>query len=146
MLAIKTILCPTDFSEYSKHAYQVACALARDYRAKIVLLNVLPIPLAPVVGEMIPIVQEEQVFHLTDMIDAHPKPAGVDVDHKMVRGEPVDEIVELAKALPADIIVMGTHGRGLLGRILMGSVAEGVVRASPCPVLTMRSTAPVQES
>jgi nucleotide-binding universal stress UspA family protein len=141
MLAIKTVLCPTDFSESSQHAFQVACALARDYHAKIVLLNVLPIPLAPVVGDMVPQVQEDQVTHLTDMIDAHPRPAGIDVEHKMVRGDAVDEIVEMAKALPADLIVMGTHGRGWLGRILMGSVAEGVMRAAPCPVLTMRPTA-----
>ena len=144
MLTIRVILCPTDFSHSSKHAFHVACALARDYHAKIVLLNVLPLPLAPVVGEMIPEVQQEQVVHLTDMIDAHPRPAGVDVEHKIVRGEAVDEIVELAKSLPADIIVMGTHGRGLLGRLLMGSVAEGVIRAAPCPVLTMRSKEPAK--
>ena len=146
MLAIKTILCPTDFSESSKHAFHVACALARDYHAKIVLLHVTPIPMAPVVGDMIPQMQEEHVTLLTDMIDAHPRPAGVDIEHKMVRGDAVDEIVALAKSQSADMIVMGTHGRGWLGRILMGSVAEGVMRVAPCPVLTMRSKAKIEES
>lgn len=70
---------------------------------------------------------------------------GVRVRHRLVEGQPVDEILRLAKETGCDLIVMGTHGRTGLGRMLMGSVAEKVVRTASCPVVTVREPSPVAE-
>jgi nucleotide-binding universal stress UspA family protein len=72
------------------------------------------------------------------------KPASdqVRVTHRLLRGDPAGEILKLADAETADLIVLGTHGRGGLGRLLMGSVAEAVLRKAPCPVLTVKTLSP----
>ena len=68
-----------------------------------------------------------------------PTDPNVTVGHRLVEGGPVEEILKVADSVKADIIVMGTHGHTGLSRLLMGSVAEGVMRKAPCPVLTIRS-------
>jgi nucleotide-binding universal stress UspA family protein len=69
------------------------------------------------------------------------KTAGVDVKGAILEGEPVRQIVSYAKKIKADAIVIGTHGRSGLKRLFMGSVAEGVLRSAPMPVLTVRAEA-----
>jgi universal stress protein A len=135
MFPLRTILHPTDFSENSAMALRLACSLARDHGARLVLLHVLPPPLVVFEGGVVP----EPSW---DYPDLHHKfrnltPGDVQVatEPHVVEGDPATEIVRLAKKLPCDMIVMGTHGRRGLCRLLMGSVAESVLRNAPCPVL-----------
>ena len=144
MLPIKTILHPTDFSDLAGHAFQMACALARDYGARLIVCHVYQPP--PVVyGEfgVAPPPPEEAPESLRERLaNIHPADEGVDVQHYLLEGDPAEEIFELARDSMCDLIVMGTHGRTGLGRLLMGSVAERVMRRAPCPVLTIK--APVE--
>jgi len=140
MLSLGTILHPTDFSEHSQFAFRLACALARDYNARLVLLHVMQPPMVvyaggPVPAEMWPSAEEVQ-GHLHQLEnDAH----RVRVESQILEGDPVDMILRAAKETHSDLIVMGTHGRRALARLLVGSVAESVLRKSPCPVLTVRT-------
>jgi nucleotide-binding universal stress UspA family protein len=143
MLKIRTILCPTDFSPYSRHAWEMACALARDYGARIVLLHVREIPTG-IYGEFGAIPAEPyEVGDINEQLAAFKPPyAQVKVEPVVAQGNPAPTIVEIAKERGCDLIVMGSHGRTGLGRLLMGSVAETVVRRAGCPVLTLRSPMP----
>jgi nucleotide-binding universal stress UspA family protein len=141
MLAIKTILHPTDFSERSDFAFRLACALARDYGARLHVLHVGSGPvIVPVEGIVPPEperYQEELTAKLQEMRAEAPN---IPVEHQLLFvGEPAAEILRVAQAIKSDLIVMGTHGRTGLGRLLMGSVAEQVVRQASCPVLTVKT-------
>jgi nucleotide-binding universal stress UspA family protein len=90
------------------------------------------------------VLQEARIHHeeeargiLAAVADAGTK-LGVIVETRLVPGTPVDQILDLAKGLPADLIIMGTHGRTGVSHVFLGSVAEKVVRRAPCPVLTVR--------
>lgn len=139
MLPLATILHPTDFSESSEFAFRLACALARDYNARLVLLHVIPTPMVvyaggPVPAETWPSVEEVKE-HLRQLEGrAH----HVLVESQVLEGDPVDMILRAAEESNSDVIVMGTHGRTALTRLLMGSVAESVLRKAPCPVLTSK--------
>jgi nucleotide-binding universal stress UspA family protein len=140
MLPIRTILHPTDFSEQARHAFAAACAVARDHGSRVVVLYVRA-PAAVGYGELGPVVPDP-VWTPPDVkaaLDAlHLPEPGVEVKYRVAEGDTAAEIVRLARALRADLIVMGTHGRTGLGRLLLGSVAEAVLRRAPCPVLTLR--------
>jgi nucleotide-binding universal stress UspA family protein len=149
MLPIHTILHPTDFSERSALALPVACALARDYGARLVVLHVAaPPPVAYSEGVFIPpdnlAIIEEAKRHL----DQVPVGDGIAVERRFEEGDPVEGILRVAELSRADLIVMGTHGRTGLSRLFMGSVAEQVLRKAPCPVLTLKApfaaTAPAE--
>ena len=137
----QTILHPTDFSENSRYAFQTACALARDSHATLVILHVM-VPSAS------PLMQEPPPDPLRS-IDAQssssrlpwPQPSDpeVRVDHRLAEGDPAEEILRLTKALCVDLIVIGTHGRTGLRRVLTGSVAEEVLRKADCPVMVVKS-------
>jgi nucleotide-binding universal stress UspA family protein len=141
---IKTILHPTDFSENASHAYQLACALARDYGAKLLLVHVRPIPaIVPTELGTIPPPSEENDEGRRARLEAiRPEDANIACERHLLAGDEAEEIIALAQRMSADLIVMGTHGRTGLNRLLMGSVAESVVRRAPCPVLTMKYPAP----
>jgi nucleotide-binding universal stress UspA family protein len=143
MLSIRTILHPTDFSDRSEYAFRLAYALARDHGSRLVLMHVAPLP-AVVYGEgIVPPAPEHFLDELKEKLHRLQVPdRRIHVDHLLKEGEPVTEILEAAKELHADLIVMGTHGRTGLGRMLMGSVAELVVRRATCPVLTVRTPFP----
>src|SRR5262245_767713 len=137
MLPIHTILHPTDFSAPSGHALGFACALARDYGARLVVLHVTP--LQPVfAGEGMPPPDPEEIRAAGDeQLRKLRLPADdVRAERRLESGAAAAEILRVAREINADLIVMGTHGRTGLGRLLMGSVAEQVVRKAPCPVLT----------
>lgn len=140
MLAIKTILHPTDFSENSGLAFRLACAMARDYGARLVVAHVFEVP-APLYGNGIilppPAVSREPLERR--LRELQPADRTVEVIHRFIEGEAAAEILALAEETKADVIVMGTHGRTGLARLLMGSVAEQVVRKSPCPVVTVKT-------
>lgn len=136
---IKTILVPTDFSMPSRKALDVATSLAKDHGGKIVVVHVMESP--PIYGEG----QLAYSFEDVGMDDARrelatvvPSDTNVTCEHKLLRGDAVSQILHAAEDAGADLIVMGTHGRTWLAHLLMGSIAEGVVRRATCPVLTVR--------
>jgi nucleotide-binding universal stress UspA family protein len=141
MLPIHTILHPTDFSERSGHAFRLACSLARDYKARLVVLHVLP-PSIIAYGEgIIPVpVDEGRLESLKAEFDGLRLHCGhLQVEYRLAEGDPAAEILRTAEEGPCDLIVLGTHGRTGLGRLLLGSVAEEVVRKATCPVLTLKT-------
>jgi nucleotide-binding universal stress UspA family protein len=149
MLAIHTILHPTDFSERSEYAFRLACSLARDHDAKLVLVHIVPTPQMVAYGEM-PLLAPQQAEGFMEnlkerMSEVRATEVGIVFEEQLIEGEPATEIIRLARELPADLVVMGTHGRTGLGRLLMGSVAEQVMRKAPCPVLTVKAPARVLE-
>jgi nucleotide-binding universal stress UspA family protein len=145
MLSIHKILHPTDFSALSEAAFHVACALARDYQATLVVAHVCVPPTMYGEGMLVPSWEELQE-QMRDRLSRLRAPDDrVNLVHRIEKGEPVEEILRLAASLPADLIVMGTHGRRGLRRLLMGSVAEDVVRKAFCPVLTVRAPIPELE-
>jgi universal stress protein A len=135
----KKILFPTDFSHASDAGLPQAASLARDMGATLVILHVEEPPLAYGGGELYYGIPEPNTEALNQML-AKVKPADPNVPyvHRMVTGDPATEIVRVAQEEGVDLIVLGTHGRTGLTRLLMGSVAENVVRRAPCPVLTYR--------
>jgi nucleotide-binding universal stress UspA family protein len=143
MLTVKTILHPTDFSEGSRLAFRLACALAQDFGARLVVLHVAEPP-AVVYGKGI-LVLEPQVDpeRLRERLqEITPRGRNVQVEHRLAQGDVVTEILRIAQETQADVIMMGTHGRTGLKRLLMGSVAEQVVRKAACPVLTVKTPLP----
>jgi nucleotide-binding universal stress UspA family protein len=140
MLAIKTILHPTDFSDGSALAFRLACSLARDYGARLIVLHAAPPP-ALVYGDAIvaPVpVSDLESLH-AKLRELRPRHANVAVEHRLIEADPASTILQVTEDAKADVIVMGTHGRTGLSRVLMGSVAEQVVRKAPCPVVTVKA-------
>ncbi len=139
MLPIHRILHPTDFSDRSDSAFQVACALARDHNAPLIVLHVQPSSQ----------IFSSEGFHTTTTGDidspqrrlrsVQPFDPAVKIEHQLVEGDPATEILRVAKESGCDLIVMGTHGWTGLSRLLMGSVAGEVVRKAACPVLTVKT-------
>jgi len=145
MLPFKTVLFATDFSPASNVAFNVAAALARDYRARIIALHVVE-PVQMGFSEFGAYVgPDEDKGVAMKMLKAIKAPAPtVTIEYRMLEGEPSTVIVETAAEVNADLIVMGTMGRSGLTRLVMGSVAEEVLRRAPCPVLTIRGAVPVK--
>ena len=146
MPCLHTILHPTDFSENSRHAFQAACAWARDHQATLILFHVVPPPVGSILPQPAPNPLEpaESQEALKRWRFAWPEPLDLDVrvEHRVAEGEAPQEILRLARALKCDLIIMGTHGRAGLGRLLAGSVAEEVLRKAPCPVLVVKTPGP----
>jgi nucleotide-binding universal stress UspA family protein len=140
MFPIRKILFSTDFSDHSRAAFEVACALARDYKAELHIVHVnRPSAIFAPDGIAIPVPAEEPYDLRITLAQIRPTDPSVSVDHHMLEGNPADEILKMARVKGFDLIVMGTHGSTGLTRLLMGSVAESVLRKAPCPVLTIRN-------
>lgn len=136
---LKTILVSTDFSPSSDAALAMATALARDSGAKLLIVHVEEIPLATGGAEYLYSVPEPATQELKKMLgEVLPKDANVAYEHRLLAGDPAEAIVRTAEADGVDMIVIGTHGRTGLTRLLMGSVAEAIVRRAGCPVLTVK--------
>ncbi len=142
---IKRILFPTDFSEGSDNALPYAADMAKHYGAKLYILHIMH-DIAKATGWYVPHVSMDEIYK--DM-DANARKeidrCGVeelrgfkDVERIVVKGIPYDEIIKFAKENKIDLIVIGTHGRRGLDRVIFGSTAERVVRDAPCPVLSVR--------
>lgn len=162
MLSLATILHPTDFSDHSELAFRLACALARDYNARLILLHVLspaeslyagilePAEKGPGVEKVKECLREMEKTHWRvscpnsflveqakeKLRQRESQAHCVRVESQVLEGDPVGMILRVAVEMNSDLIVMGTHGRTALARLLMGSVAESVLRKAPCPVLT----------
>ena len=134
----KRILCPVDFSETSDVALDVASKLARENEAKLFIVHVEenPTVVHPGVFGGLPPVAWKERHKLSDTL---PTATDVRFEHDLLVGDPANEIVGFAERKNIDLIVMGSHGVTGLLRLLMGSVAEGVVRRSPVPVLTLKA-------
>jgi nucleotide-binding universal stress UspA family protein len=135
----KTILFPTDFSSCSDAGLEHATALARDLGAKMLIVHVEEPPIAYGGGEMYYGIPEPDTEELRRMLSrVVPKDPAIPYEHRLLTGSPAQAILDLAKEEGVDLIVMGTHGRTGLTRLLLGSVAEVVVRKAPCPVFTYK--------
>jgi len=141
MLPIKTILAATDFSPMSEHAFRFAGALARDYGARLIAVHVARPPGA-VYADSAVFLEEPDHTAASEALHALEVP-GVDVEYRLMEGEPGSALVQAARDTNCDLIVMGTHGRGGILRVLLGSVAEDVLRNAPCPVMTVKATVAV---
>ena len=144
MINLKSILVPSDFSECSQAAVRYGVELARKFGATLHLLHVIQDPATQPWGAegfaapMLDVVYEWQKDARARLLDALPRE---DRDRATVTctiASPFPEILRYAEANDIGLIVMGTHGRGGVSHVLLGSIAEKVVRRAPCPVLTVR--------
>ncbi len=144
-MEIKSILFPTDFSEGSSQAMQYAADMAKRYGAKLYLLHVIH-DIFNVTGSYIPHTSmaelykdiEEGAKKELDRVGTEELRGLKDVERRILRGVPHEEIIKFANEKKTDIIIMGTHSRKGMDRILFGSTASQVVRYAPCAVLTVR--------
>lgn len=154
-MQIQTILLPTDFSDCGNYALNYASFLAREFAASIICVHVIE-PIVPTVGysgmtEPLPIADiteqlEDSAERELPKIAECDECAGLQVEEMIVHGEAASEIVRVAKERDVDLIVLASHGRTGLGRILFGSTAEAVVRHASCPVLVVKPSQNEAES
>jgi universal stress protein A len=144
-IRIQKILLPTDFSEYSAAAMKYACELATKFDAELHILHTLETHLTSTpefgMGLALPKYMSESRAAAEKSLAGFLDPKWSDgrtVIHAVVEGSPKVEIIQYARKHNIDLIVLATHGRTGLPHVLMGSVAESVVRTAPCPVLTVR--------
>ncbi|MBC7964949.1 MAG: universal stress protein [Fuerstia sp.] len=147
MIQLNRILVPTDFSDFSRPAIDYGCAIAARFESELHLLHVVPDPamLIPEAGmfsvEAMQAQSDDLAQRARSQLNELP---GADWDNgkSIVRevriGTIFLEIIDYARAADIDLIVIGTHGRSALMHVLMGSVAERIVRKAPCPVLTVK--------
>ncbi len=144
-MEIRRILFATDFSEGSSHAYPYALDIAKQYEARLYLVHVI-YDIAKSAGWYVPQVSIDEIYHdmeksarneleksyMDDLVGMK------DVEYVVLKGIPYEEIVKFAGVNKIDLVVLGTHGRRGIDRMLFGSTAEQVVRNAPCPVLSVR--------
>jgi nucleotide-binding universal stress UspA family protein len=144
MMTAQRVLVPVDFSEYANQALEYAIGLASKLGARLTLLYVIQsLPLGGVDMDVtLPYAYiqdlEAEIAHSMQACLERVTAAGLEGEVAVVHGVPFHEIIETAKMQQVDLIVMGTHGRTGLQHVLLGSVAEKVVRLAPCPVLVVR--------
>src|SRR5215210_7236971 len=146
-MEIRSILLPTDFSECAQYALSYAASFARSAAASIVCVHVVE-PVVPTVGytgmaEPLPIADisdqlEDSAERELPKIAECDECAGLEVEEVIAHGDAASEIVRVARERGVDLIVISSHGRTGLGRMLFGSAAESVVRHAPCPVLVVK--------
>jgi nucleotide-binding universal stress UspA family protein len=135
MIPIRTILHPTDFSEHAEQAFQLACCLARDQGARVIVLHV---------GEQPPTPPDHRKALEEQLRRVQAPDAKVRVEHRLEQGAPDSEILRVAQETNFDLIVMGTQGKMGVGQTVLpgrwvGSVAGKVLHSAPCTVLTVKS-------
>lgn len=145
-MQIRRILALTDFSEPAKQAIAYAFKLAQTFEAKLILLHVVEPLDSPMRSDSHLVMTrrdylERLAHHKLAQMLPEAQDAKVEVTRRVVVGLPYRTIVEVATKEQADLLVMATHGRTGLSHLVMGSVAERVVRTAPCPVLTIRPKA-----
>ena len=142
MIRVKTILVATDFSETSYQAFDHARELAEKFGATLILVHVEENRLPPLILEYTDVDLAEILEHQKDrarqqLAEVAPR-LGEDVQIEVAVGTPHTEIVRLAAEREVDLIVIATHGRGVVSHAILGSTAERVLRHAPCPVLIVR--------
>ena len=150
MIEIRRILCPIDFSEHSRRALDHAIAIARWYESTVTALYVFssapvaafgpgPVAFEPIV---LTAVDRDQLLADTRAFAQAESAPGITIETVVREGNTAGEILEQAASMPADLLVIGTHGRSGFERLLLGSVAEKVLRKANCPVLTVPKRLP----
>lgn len=151
MRAFKRILVPTDFSEASKVALKYACELADALNASLSILHIVENPFPP--GAYTEYYSPPQ-----DFLDRIERDSRSDLEAALTpeekdryratlvlrKGAAAQEILLYLREHDIDLVVMATHGRGAIARLMMGSVADKIVRAAPCPVVTIRAPEPTE--
>ena len=153
MPGINSILVPTDFSPASDIALQYAIDMTERFDARIHLLHVVDdtsfaAAYPDGVYVEVPGLRERLINEATEQLSkpvARCVAAGLEATIEVIVGHPARSIVKTAASQRTDVIVMGTHGRGAFVHLLLGSVAERVVRTAPCAVLTVRDTSPLAD-
>ena len=146
-LRLRRILLPTDFSGCANHALPYAAAIARAAKATVICINVVE-PIVPAVGytglaEAMPIAEINEQLEdsaereMPDLLGCEDL-RGLQVEEVIAHGDAAAEIVRVANEREVDLIVISSHGRTGLGRIIFGSTAEAVVRHARCPVLVVK--------
>jgi nucleotide-binding universal stress UspA family protein len=148
MTPIRTILHPTDFSAASRHAFELACSLARDHGARLIVLHVLERPVIIQSGVMTPPppsegLEQQREEARQQLQRVRPDDESIRVERRLEEGDAATAVLQVAQETACDLVVMGTHGRTGLARLLMGSVAEKVLRGAACPVLTVKTPSAV---
>ncbi len=149
---IKKILFPTDISEGSAHAIPFVTDLTRHYGARLYIIHVM-YDVARATGWYVPHMSMDELYR---DIEANAKKeiekccvedlrGYKDIEYKILKGVPHEEILKFAEENAVDLIIMGTHSRKGLDRVIFGSTAERVVRHAPCPVLTVGYPVPGRE-
>ena len=145
MIALKQIMVPTDFSAASESAVKYARALAEVFNASIHVVHVMEDPFlyapaseAYIIPAGLPEELERNARNHLNKVIPEADREKLQAQLVLKKGSPFVEIVRYAKDSDIDLVVMGTHGRGPIAHMLLGSVAEKVVRKAPCPVLTVR--------
>ena len=146
-MRVTKVLCAVDFSEPAREALHFAADLARQYEAELTLIHIYAVPgYAFPEGVMVagPEVMNELLQEIDRSLESWKKEAvsrgASDPKTIAIQGSAAQEIIRFAEDQGIDLIVVGTHGRGGLAHVLLGSVAEKVVRKAPCPVLTVRAS------
>jgi nucleotide-binding universal stress UspA family protein len=146
VIKLKRVLVPTDFSDSARHAFTYGLSFAKEYGAELVLLHVVenvtvgyasdlfPVPMAEVFQEISGYARAE----LAKLAQVARDRGLAGVSEQVIQGKPSNEIIRYASENHVDMIVLGTHGKGMLDQALFGSTTERVVRRAPCPVLTVR--------
>ncbi|MFA5353150.1 MAG: universal stress protein [Thermodesulfovibrionales bacterium] len=144
-MEIKKILFPTDFTEGAMNALPYALDLAKSYGAKLYLMHVV-YDIATASGLYVPHISVDEMYkEIEASAEKELERFGFeqrqevrDVQYILRRGVPYEEVLKFIQEEGIDLVVIGTHGRKGLDRVLFGSTAERIVRNSPCPVLTVR--------
>jgi universal stress protein A len=140
MFKICTILCPVDFSDASRKAVRYAREFAVNMRASIVLLHVIDIPIESLVNNVqLDEELETSAFQELDALKNELLSEGLQVESLVDIGIPSDVILDQAAKRDVNLIIMGSHGKKGMSRLILGSVAETVMRKAGCPVLIVKS-------
>ncbi len=131
MFRVRKILYATDFSSYSTQAYFHAVGLAESWKASLIITTVFT---PGVDGQTV----ADREYWQSQLETVRPSNPRIPVTHTLLEGDPASEIVQYAAESKVDVIVMGTHGRSGVERLLMGSVAERVLRDAHCSVLVVK--------
>ena len=137
MLRLSNILCPLDFDQGSLRALSVAADIALEHNATLYLLHVIHLHIAPEPALSFAQAEKTAQSHL-EQIGHQKLKSGTRFELMVISGDAAGEILQMATRLNIDLIVMATHGRKGLRRLVLGSVAERVVREAPCLVLTIK--------
>lgn len=134
MIRIQKILYPTDFSSHSNQAYFHAIALAESHKASLTILYVFTPGSSGQSGEP----AGDRRYWQNQLEQIRPVNSSIPVDHILLEGDAATEIIKYSRDAGMDLVVMGTHGRTGVERLLMGSVAEKVMRDANCSVLVVK--------
>jgi nucleotide-binding universal stress UspA family protein len=139
----KTILCPTDFSDSSYHALEYGVRFARNAGGTLLLLHVIHVPAGDLLGRDAYTLNfneaERQVIERLREVQAKQLNGYPTCELMATLGDPAEEIIGLARSRSVDLIISSTHGRSGLSHLVMGSVAEKIIRHAPCPVFVVRA-------